>query len=134
MSPSFNERKFDKERFLFVLCIAFFVNVIAYFVFIAHQPLHNHGLRLPWINPKDQFNHGRWFNFFVLKVTGSADLPALLPLISITINICAGYIFTTLLNIKTKTLQVVVICLLTTFPAILSTFYYNIDKNYLYIK
>ncbi|MEL7055544.1 MAG: glucosyltransferase domain-containing protein [Pseudomonadota bacterium] len=109
---------------LFLSLVA--LNVFAFFIFVAHHPLHNHALRMPWINPLDQVHHGRWFNFFLMKLTGAADIPVFLPLFAIVLNVISGILLLRILDLKLSKLEsFIVVGLITTFPMFLSLFYFT---------
>jgi len=102
------------------------LNIIAYFIFIAHHPLHNHGFRMPWIPLNDQFQHGRWMNLIILRLMGGADIPVLPPMIAISLSILSGLVFLDILKAKLTQLEAfLVIGVFTTCPIFLAFFYYT---------
>jgi len=102
------------------------LNILAYFIFFSEHPLHNHGLRMPWIEPNHGYPHGRWFNMFLSNLTNKADIPAIVPLIAMLMCITSGFISLRIWNFKLSSIETfIVIGLLTTYPAYLSFYYFS---------
>ncbi|MEL7444446.1 MAG: glucosyltransferase domain-containing protein [Pseudomonadota bacterium] len=115
----------DQSTRLLIIAL-FAINIFAFFIFIAHHPLHNHGLRMPWVNPNDQFHHGRWFTPLVFRFAYSADSPVFLPVMSIAVNIAAALVALRIWRFDLAPgEQFVVAALITTCPVFLAPFYYT---------
>ncbi len=118
-------RNLDK-RYKIAFFVALVLNVVSYFFFIAHQPLHNHGMRSPWINPYEQWVFGRWFTYFTFTFFNCAAIPVILPIASIVLHILSA-IFTCLCWEKrpTVTQLTFVTLFVSLYPAMLITFFYS---------
>lgn len=102
------------------------LNVFAYFIFVAHHPLHNHVLRLPWIPWNEQIYLGRWFNIFMLRLVHASDMPVFLPVLSSVIGIFAGVFMLKVWRLRlSRVEEFLVIGMLTTYPAFLAYYYYT---------
>ncbi|MEX6632976.1 glucosyltransferase domain-containing protein [Hyphococcus lacteus] len=102
------------------------VGAVAFFIFIAHHPLHNHGFRMPWINSQDQVHHGRWFSVYIFKAINNADMPVLTPLIAVIVNTLTAFTLLKIWNFKLSGLQTFLVgVLFVAYPAFLAPFYYT---------
>ena len=113
-----------KTTKIFMALIA--LNILTYIIFFTEHPLHNHGFRMPWIEPKHGYPHGRWFNMLLSYLTNKADIPAILPLIAILMCITSGFMALRIWKFDLSSIETfIVIGLLTTYPAYLAFYYFS---------
>ncbi len=114
------------QRYKIAFIVALAANIISFFLFIAHHPLNNHGMRLPWVNPSEQLMFGRWFTYVIFTFFDCADIPVILPLASIILHILSG-MFTCLCWDKESSVSklTLVTLLVSLCPVMLSAFYYT---------
>jgi len=102
------------------------LNILTYIIFFTDHPLHNHGFRMPWIEPRHGYPHGRWFNIFLSKLTNKADIPAIVPLMAMLMCITSGLMALRLWKFDLSVFEkFIILGLLTTFPAYLSFYYFS---------
>lgn len=102
------------------------LNVFTFFIFITHHLLHNHGLRLPWVNPNDQVHHGRWFTLAIFWFTNAADMPVFIPVVSILVNITGALAALKVWRFDLSTGENFIVAgLITVCPVFLAPFYYT---------
>lgn len=110
-------------RMMFLSLLA--LNIFTYFIFIAHQPLHNHGMNL-WMAWNDQVWAGRWFNHVMLRVTYAANIPVILPVFASVMSSVIGIVLIKVWNLKlTQFEKFLVAGLVCAYPAFLAYYYYT---------
>lgn len=114
----------SKTRIVFFTALG--LNVFAYFIFYAHHPIHNHMLRMPWIDWNEQIYLGRWFNHVVLRMIHAADMPVFGPFLSSVIAVLMAFFTLKAWRLDlTNVEKFIIIGLITTFPFFLSFYYYT---------
>lgn len=109
---------------IFIALIA--LNIFTYIIFFTEHPLHNHGFRMPWVEPNHGYHQGRWFNMLLSYLTNKADIPAIVPLIAILMCISSGFMALRIWKFDLSYIETfIVIGLLTTYPAYLAFYYFS---------
>ncbi len=76
----------------FVTCFA--VSALVYSIFIFHQLLNDHAIKLPWLpSLSEQVGHGRWMGPVISVLHYGADLPVFNPLLGLAMA-CLAIIVT----------------------------------------
>lgn len=78
----------DKTKFLFLLILGIF----AYFMFISQFFLDNHAFRMPWLADGEQVQNGRWMGPAIGWITYGANVPVVMPVLSIVLCIISAFI------------------------------------------
>jgi len=114
-----------KQRLREIL-IVLALNVLAYFVFIAHFMLQNHSIRFPWVPLTDQIFAGRWFTSVLFWLNGGANIPVITPLLTIAFSLIAVVLVVRLWGSRLRGLRyVLVLSLFTLYPAFTGVLYYH---------
>lgn len=118
-------RKFDNEtRIIFGSSVL--LNVFAWFIFIAHHPLHNHVFRMPWMGWNEQVYLGRWFNRIVLRMVHAADMPVFLPVLASVLAVISALFTLRVWKLNLSGIEkFIIVGLISTFPFFLSFYYYT---------
>ena len=102
------------------------LNILAWFIFYVHHPLHNHILRMPWIDWNEQSYLGRWFNNVVLRIIHAADMPTLLPLLSSILAVFAALVALRIWRLDLTAIErFLIVGMISVFPFFLSFYYYT---------
>jgi hypothetical protein len=114
------------SRIKVAFIISFVVGVISFLPFIVHHPIHDHSYRLPWVNPLDQFHHGRWFTYFEILLLNSADIPIIAPLLTIFLITLSGILTCLTWDRDASALKLTITTLLITiYPATIVVYFYT---------
>lgn len=114
----------DKIKVAFI--ISFFIGVISFLPFIVHHPFHDHGMRLPWVNPNDQVHHGRWFSYVLIMLFNNADLPVFTSLFCVALNVISGILIVRTWSSEMSAHKLTIcVLLISIYPALLTGFYYT---------
>lgn len=108
------------------ILIAFFISVIAFFLFVSEFFMQSHGQRFPWVPLQDQVYAGRWFTPVVFWLNYGANIPVLGPLTSIFVYVISTVLVLQLWRFLDVGYKLVVLtCVASTFPMFTAVLYYN---------
>lgn len=102
------------------------LNILAYFIFYAHHPIHNHLLRMPWIPWNEQIYLGRWFNHVVLRIIHAADMPVFVPLLSSMLAVAMSLLTLSVWRLRLSAIErFLIVGLISVAPFFLAFYYYT---------
>ena len=120
------------QRYKTAFCISLVCTILTFFIFFTQYLLHNHGLRLPWVDPYEQFGFGRWFTVVFFKLFYNADIPVFTPLAASIMNVITGLLVATMWTQGKKLSTTRLTCitlLISLYPAMLSAYYFTVTTE-----
>ncbi|WP_300540847.1 glucosyltransferase domain-containing protein [Maricaulis sp.] len=102
------------------------LGIFTYFIFLSQFLLDNHAFRMPWLAENEQVQNGRWMGPVIGWIHYGANVPVVMPMLSISATILSTLIVIRIYNnnIKTSALLIfgslIIVC-----PINLAFFYYG---------